>query len=155
APAAFSRKQTLTSAERFITPELKDFEDKVTTAEARALAREQALFTALCNDAAAQLPHIAAFADTAAELDVLLCFADKAARRTWVRPQIVEGPILDIAQGRHPVLDELLDTTFVPNDVALGTGDPALGTQSPALALITGPNMAGKSTFIRQTALLV
>jgi DNA mismatch repair protein MutS len=163
APAEFTRKQTLKNAERYITPELREFERKVTTAETRAIARELAIFETLCAAAAGLIPQIAMFADTVAELDVLLCFADKAARRGWARPEIVEEPTLRIIQGRHPVLDELLEGSgggFVPNDVELGkqaglpTGDgdsAACGT----LALITGPNMAGKSTFIRQTALLV
>ncbi|MBX3358872.1 MAG: DNA mismatch repair protein MutS [Phycisphaeraceae bacterium] len=153
APPSFTRKQTLTNAERFITPELKDFEEKATRAEARAIAREQAIFARLCAESASSIPAIGAFADACAEIDVLQCFAEKAARRSWVRPEIVDEPVLSITQGRHPVLDELLGTNFVPNDVGLGIGegDTAAG---PRLALITGPNMAGKSTFIRQTALL-
>ncbi|MBX3402618.1 MAG: DNA mismatch repair protein MutS [Phycisphaeraceae bacterium] len=160
APAEFTRKQTLKSAERYITPELREYERKVTTAETRAIARELAIFESLCAGAAALAAPITAFADIAAELDVLLCFADKAARRGWARPEIVEEPVLRIVQGRHPVLDELLEGAgggFVPNDIELGgidegqVGGAACGT----LALITGPNMAGKSTFIRQTALLV
>ncbi|MCW5764354.1 MAG: DNA mismatch repair protein MutS [Phycisphaeraceae bacterium] len=148
APAAFSRRQTLTGAERFITPELKEFEDKVTTASGRAVAREQAMFDALCDQAGAVLGPIAAFGDAAAELDVLAAFAEKAVARRWVRPVLSPEPVLSVRQGRHPVLDELLENAFVPNDLSLGGG-------GPGLALITGPNMAGKSTFIRQTALLV
>jgi DNA mismatch repair protein MutS len=163
APPSFSRRQTLTSAERYVTPELKQFEDKVTHAQERAVTREQALFDELCRDAAARIDRIAAFADACAELDALSCLADKAARRGWVRPQIVDEPVLRIEQGRHPVLDELLAGSFVPNDLCLGgtpcaegaTDDRAAAEPTPALALITGPNMAGKSTFIRQTALLV
>ncbi|MCA3006437.1 MAG: DNA mismatch repair protein MutS, partial [Phycisphaerales bacterium] len=156
APDAFTRKQTLTTGERYITPELKTFEDKVTRAEGDALAREQALFEDLCAAAAALLEPISAFADAVAQLDVLLCFADKASARGWVRPLLTPEPTLHIAAGRHPVLDELLEGRFVPNDVALGAGRPADANPSLArLALITGPNMAGKSTFIRQTALLV
>ncbi len=151
APAEFSRRQTLASAERYITPELKTFEEKVGTAQARALEREQVIFADLCTAAGAELASLAKFADIAAELDVLVCFADKAAARRWVRPSIVDEPVLEITQGRHPVLDELLEGDFVPNDLSLGAMNPA----TPALALITGPNMAGKSTFIRQTALIV
>ncbi len=157
APAEFTRKQTLKNAERFITPELREFERKVTTAETRAIARELAIFESLCAAAAGLIPQIAMFADAVAELDVLLCFADKAARRGWSRPEIVEEPTLRIIQGRHPVLDELLEGSgggFVPNDVELGGSDQE-GAPCGTLALITGPNMAGKSTFIRQTALLV
>jgi DNA mismatch repair protein MutS len=147
APAEFSRRQTLTGAERYITPELKEFEDKVTTARSRALAREQALFDGLIALAAGALDPITRFADAASQVDVLLALADKAHTRRWVKPEMTLEPVLRIEQGRHPVLDELLEGTFVPNDVALG-GDQA------TLALITGPNMAGKSTFIRQVALI-
>lgn len=148
APAAFTRKQTLKNAERYITPELKAFEDKVTTAEARAVAREQALFDGLCTRAAERLADIAAFGEAVAALDALACFASKAVRRGWCEPAMSEEPVLAITQGRHPVLEELLGDRFVPNDVELG--GPHAG-----LALITGPNMAGKSTFIRTAALLV
>ncbi len=160
APAAFTRRQTLTNAERFITPELKTFEDKVMNAEARALERESELFAALCQEAAAALAPIAAFADVVAELDVLLCFADKSVARGWVRPEMVQAPALRLVQGRHPVLDELLEGRFVPNDLSLGPddgrgADPAPpGAVAPSLTIITGPNMAGKSTFIRQCALI-
>jgi DNA mismatch repair protein MutS len=150
APASFSRRQTLTGAERYVTPPLKEFEDKVTHAQARAVAREQALFEALCARAREQLPAIGAFGACAADLDVLGALADKAVQARWVCPQVVDAPTLDIEQGRHPVLELTLRSDFVPNDLALAT--PA---QPGALALITGPNMAGKSTFIRQTALLV
>lgn len=170
APAAFTRKQTLKNAERYTTPELKEFESKVMTAEARAIDRERVLFERLCERAAACIPAIAAFAHIVAELDVLACFAERAVRRGWARPRMVNAPVLRIASGRHPVLEEVLGETFVPNDVELGSGgvDGAGGegiaeggeataatSSAPRLALITGPNMAGKSTFIRQMALLV
>jgi len=162
APAVFARRQTLTGAERYVTPELKAFEDQVTTATARAVAREQALFEGLCGRVVAVLGAVSAFGEAAAEVDVLLALADKAAARRWVRPVMVDAPVLRIAQGRHPVLDESLGTNFVPNDVALGAsagadggGEGGGGSGGASLALITGPNMAGKSTFIRQTALLV
>ncbi len=152
APDLFSRKQTLKNAERYITPELKDFETRVQSAEARALEREQAIFDGLCARAAALIPAITRFADTIAELDVLACFADKALRRRWVRPEVVDTGVLRIHQGRHPVLDELLEARFVPNDLELGSDDGR--ADAPSLALITGPNMAGKSTYIRTAALL-
>ena len=158
APPEFVRKQTLKNAERYTTPPLKEFEDKVTTAEARAVEREHALFDALCAAAAALLAAIGEFGQIVAELDVLWCFAAKAARRGWVRPEVVDDPVLCVTQGRHPVLDELLGDSFVPNDVELGAvqRDSETARQRPAsLSLITGPNMAGKSTFIRQAALLV
>ena len=151
APAAFNRRQTLTNAERYITPELKEFEDKVNTAQGRALEREQQLFVTLCDGAREHLAAIHTFAELVAELDALVCLADKAAARRWVCPEMTDEPVLNIRQGRHPVLDELLGADFVPNDVLLGTGPD----QPARLALITGPNMAGKSTYIRQTALLV
>lgn len=149
APDAFSRRQTLTNAERYITPELKAYEDKVSNADTRALAREQAIFEDLTDRAAALIPQISAFGSAVAELDVLLAFAAKSFSRRWCCPQMVDRPILSIKGGRHPVVEELMEQNFVPNDLTIGTDD------SPAsLALITGPNMAGKSTFIRQTALI-
>jgi DNA mismatch repair protein MutS len=159
APAEWSRKQTLKNAERFITPQLKEYEGKVLTAQQRAVAREQELFARLCEQAQKQLQSLHALADAAAALDVLACFARRAVRHRYVKPTIVDEPILHIEAGRHPVLDELLGDRFVANDVALGASQiesravPVPGP-GPTLALITGPNMAGKSTYIRQTALI-
>ena len=149
APAELSRKQTLKNAERYTTPELQDFESKVTTAQSRAIERERLIFDRLCAAAAQLLPDIQRFGDTVSQLDVLLGFAEHALRRGWTRPTMAAEPTLDIRQGRHPVLEQTLGSNFVPNDLALSTPDSA------SLALITGPNMAGKSTFIRQTALIV
>ncbi len=149
APDRLTRKQTLKNAERYITPELKTFEDKVTTAEARAIERERVIFTDLCNAAAKQVRALGRFADTVAQLDTLLALAEKARISNWVRPDITTDSTVDIRSGRHPVLDETLEGRFIPNTTTLATNDEA------PLALITGPNMAGKSTFIRQTALLV
>lgn len=148
APAAFTRKQTLKNAERYITPELHEFERKVSTAESRALARERELFDALCASVFAKLADLAVFADAVAEVDVLVGFAEQASRAGWVRPEMSEGNTLVIHDGRHPVLERALGREFVPNDVEIGAAE------SPAMALITGPNMAGKSTFIRQVALI-
>ncbi len=149
APSAFTRKQTLKNAERYITPELKEFEQKVQSAEGRAIEREQRLFADLCAKAADHISTISAFAQVAGELDALACFARVASARGWVKPEMTSAPELEIREGRHPVLEDTLSGDFVPNDVELGTAE------SPArLALITGPNMAGKSTYIRQTALI-
>ncbi|MGP1310988.1 MAG: DNA mismatch repair protein MutS, partial [Phycisphaerales bacterium] len=135
APDEFSRKQTLKNAERYTTPELKEFEDKVLTARDRAVAREQHLFAGLCERVNQRAHEIARFADAAAELDALHCLADKAARRGWTRPTMRDDAALRIAQGRHPVLEASLGQDFVPNDVSLATDD-----QPASLALITGPN---------------
>lgn len=148
APAAFTRKQTLKNAERYITPELHEFERKVSTAESRALTRERELFDSLCATVAAKLADLAVFADAIAEVDVLLGFAEQASRAGWVRPEMSDDNTLIIHDGRHPVLERSLGREFVPNDVEIGAAE------SPAMALITGPNMAGKSTFIRQVAMI-
>ncbi|MCC6683066.1 MAG: DNA mismatch repair protein MutS [Phycisphaeraceae bacterium] len=163
----WSRKQTLKNAERFVTGELKEFEQKVLSAESQAVAREQELFTDLCAAAAKQLTALQTCAAVIAALDVLRCFARRALRWRYVQPRMVDEPTLHITAGRHPVLDELLGDRFVPNDVQLGyrvsgvgsreeeqTRNPNPDTRYPTLALITGPNMAGKSTYIRQAALL-
>jgi DNA mismatch repair protein MutS len=144
-PDNFTRKQTLKNAERYITPELKTFENRVLSAESMALEREQQLFRELCHSINGCIHHIIAFADVIARLDTLACFADVAMLYGYVRPSIVDEPILEIQDGRHPVLDRLLQDRFVPNDCVLN--------ESP-LALITGPNMAGKSTYIRQVAII-
>ncbi|MDF1808720.1 MAG: DNA mismatch repair protein MutS [Phycisphaerales bacterium] len=149
APDIFTRKQTLKNAERYITPELKEFEEKVLTASDRAIERERIIFDQLCEQAQSILNELNIFSDVVATLDCLLGFAIKARERGWCKPEIVSHPIIDIVQGRHPVLDETLGHRFVPNDCTLTTNElPA------SLALITGPNMAGKSTYIRQNALL-
>jgi DNA mismatch repair protein MutS len=148
-PAAFTRRQTLRNAERYVTPELKEFEDKVLSAESRAIARERQVFEELCAAAGARLPELGRLAEAVAALDALASLAETAARLRWTRPEIIDRPALEVHGGRHPVLDGLLSDRFVPNDAELGTtGHPA------TLALITGPNMAGKSTYIRQCALI-
>ncbi|MEM1354052.1 MAG: DNA mismatch repair protein MutS [Planctomycetota bacterium] len=151
APDTWSRKQTLKNAERFITPELKEFEGKVLSAESRAVAREQELFAGLCRGAAGLIDQLHGFAAVVAELDVLGAFARRSVLAKYVKPTIVDEPVLHIESGRHPVLDELLGDQFVPNDLELSATD---GGKTASLALITGPNMAGKSTYIRQAALI-
>ncbi len=152
APDDWTRKQTLKNAERYTTPQLKEFEQKVLSADQRAVAREQELFAQLCAQAQQHLPPLRSFAGVVAELDVLACFAKRAVRARYVKPTIVDQPVLDLRGARHPVLDQLLADRFVPNDATLGS---AADSQPRAtLALITGPNMAGKSTFIRQAALI-
>ena len=150
-PVTFSRKQTLKNAERYITPELKTYEDDVTSAQSRAIERERILFESLCGDVASESTGLAAYADVVAKLDVLLCFAEVAKRHGYCRPSLVPEPRMDIRQGRHPVLGESLAEQFVPNDCVMGIHE---GDEAATLALITGPNMAGKSTYIRQVALI-
>ena len=152
-PDTFTRKQTLKNAERYITPQLKGFEDKVLGASAKAIAREQDLFSQICDSCAEHLPQLAVFADVVAELDVLGAFARRAARYNYCRPQLADDPVLRIDEGRHPVLDATLADRFVANDIHLGVGGDGDDNHA-SLALITGPNMAGKSTYIRQAALL-
>ncbi|MFM9956891.1 MAG: DNA mismatch repair protein MutS [Phycisphaerales bacterium] len=163
APAAFTRKQTLKNAERYITPDLKAYEDKVLSAADRAVQREGEMFFQLCTMVSHAAAEAAALARVFAELDVTACFAAQAVRRGWTRPTMTDHPVLNIEQGRHPVLEVILGEKFVANDLVLGTEAPRHEgtkgkTESEAdaatLALITGPNMAGKSTFIRQTALI-
>lgn len=149
APDIFTRKQTLKNAERYITPDLKEFEDKVLGASGRAIERERILFDQLCEQSRSILDELGSYAHTIGQLDVLCGLGDKAHHRGWVRPQITNDHSMHIVQGRHPVLDEMLEQRFIPNDCKLATKE-----SSPHLALITGPNMAGKSTYIRQCALL-
>ncbi len=150
APADYERKQTLVHAERYTTPELRDIESRVLTAETRAKAREAALFeglrAALLKEAR-PLPQAAA---ALAELDALVSLAEAAARGGWARPVVDDSEVLDIAEGRHPVVERLLAAeggSFTPNDCRLD----AAGAQ---IQVITGPNMAGKSTYMRQAALI-
>lgn len=157
-PEMFSRKQTLKNAERYITPELKDYESRILTARDRAIDREQMLFAQMCREAAGHSASLASFAQTIAQLDVLRGFAEQAVRGRYTRPTIVAQPCIDVVAGRHPVLDEILKDRFVPNDCRLGmtaAGDGGDGpSRAATLALITGPNMAGKSTYIRQVAII-
>jgi DNA mismatch repair protein MutS len=145
-PDDYRRRQTLKNAERYITPELKAFEDKALSAQERALAREKFLYEKLLDDLAAHVPALQRIAHSLAELDALATFAERAAALDWSAPELVDEPLIEIASGRHPVVEAQVDT-FVANDVRL----------SPArqMLLVTGPNMGGKSTYMRQTALIV
>jgi DNA mismatch repair protein MutS len=148
APSDYRRVQTLKNAERYTTPELKEYEEKVLTAEEKSRQLEQELFLALRERVAVQTPRLLATAEVLATLDVLASLAELAGSRQYCRPELTVDSVLQIQAGRHPVLDQTLPPgTFVPNDVSLG-GDNGM------LWLITGPNMSGKSTFIRQIALL-
>jgi len=144
-PADYRRRQTMKNAERYITPELKAFEDKALSAQDRALALEKRLYDELVAAAAAHLPALQALARAVAELDALAALAAVALERGWVRPELVDEPVIDIEAGRHPVVDaEIAD--FIPNDTRL--------SPTRRLLLITGPNMGGKSTYMRQVALI-
>lgn len=147
-PADYIRRQTLANAERFITPELKEYEDKVLGAEDRIAEIEYALFQEIRTLVAAQGGRIAASAERIATIDVLLSFARIAHSADYCRPEINDGELISITEGRHPVVESLsLGERFVPNDLLLDTGENQL-------LIITGPNMAGKSTFMRQVALI-
>jgi DNA mismatch repair protein MutS len=147
-PPDYQRKQTLKNAERYITPELKEREEIVLTAQEKIYQREYELFLALCDQLGAQTRRLLQTAEVLATLDVLASLAELADARRYCRPELCDEPVLEIADGRHPVLDQTLPPgTFVPNDVALGRG-------SGMMWLITGPNMSGKSVFIRQVALI-
>ena len=149
APANYIRKQTLTNAERYITPELKEYETLVLNAEERILEVETRLFKDLCAQIAGQAGRLLAAAQALAELDVAAALAEAAARYGYVRPEIVDEPVLEVIDGRHPVVEQYLAAgqRYVPNDVVFEPGE--------IVRVITGPNMAGKSTFLRQAAHIV
>lgn len=148
-PDHYQRKQTISNGERYITPELKEVENKILGSEERSIKLETELFHELREKVRSSLPEIQRTAAALAELDVLTSFAEQARLFNYVMPLISDQGELEIIDGRHPVLDQaILDEPFVPNDVKLDN-------ESDQIALITGPNMAGKSTYIRQVALLV
>ncbi|NLF31536.1 MAG: DNA mismatch repair protein MutS, partial [Planctomycetes bacterium] len=147
-PADYVRKQTLKNAERYITDDLKRYESEVLTAGERARTLEATLFEEVRRALCPYVPALQRCAEAVATLDVLSSLALVAVGRRWVRPTITQDNVLDIRNGRHPVLAEQLAEQFVPNDVALGA-------EKDRVMIITGPNMAGKSTYIRQNALLV
>jgi DNA mismatch repair protein MutS len=147
-PADYMRKQTIVGGERFVTPELKEYEEKVLRADERILAREAELFEALRARVAAQAARVQRTSRAAAVIDVLAALAEVSARHDYVKPRVHDGDGLDYVDGRHPMMERLLPEPFVANDLGLG------GDARARLLILTGPNMGGKSTFLRQTALI-
>ncbi|MDJ0748587.1 MAG: DNA mismatch repair protein MutS [Woeseiaceae bacterium] len=147
APVEYVRRQTLKSAERYITPELKEFEDKVLGARERALAREKFLYEDLLDRLHEVLGDLQLCAAGLAELDVLACFAERAQALGLTKPEISGAPCIEIEGGRHLVVEQVIDTPFIANDLSM--------EEQQRLLVITGPNMGGKSTYMRQAALIV
>jgi len=148
APPDYVRKQTIKNAERYITDELKEYETQVLGAEEKAIELEQRLFEQVRTQSAQYVSRLQKLADTIAQCDCLTALAYLAKRRNYIRPKITSGTELIIIEGKHPVLAETLGSEFVPNDIELGD-------RAGSVLIITGPNMSGKSTYIRQVALLV
>lgn len=147
APPDYQRKQTLKNAERYITPELKAFEEKVLSSEVKALAREKWLYDHLLDEIQPFIPTLFKMADALSILDVLSCLSERAQSLGWCCPNFVPQSTIQIQQGRHPVIEQLLQEKFIANDLNLHP--------SQHMVLITGPNMGGKSTYMRQNALIV
>ena len=145
-PQEYIRKQTLTNAERYITPELKEYESLILNADERRLALEQQLFSRICEELTARADEIRSLAEGLALLDVYASLAEVALKRSYCRPQIDSGAEISISAGRHPVVERTIDEPFVPNDAQLSPGG--------LIHILTGPNMSGKSTYLRQTALI-
>ena len=150
-PPDYRRRQTLKNAERFITPELKAFEDKALSAQDRALAREKFLFDRLLDDLQPHVPGLTRVARALATLDALCCLTERSLTLGWCAPQFTSEPCIEIRAGRHPVVESRLAETssgsFIANHTSLH------GRQR--MQIITGPNMGGKSTYMRQNALIV
>lgn len=147
-PDAFIRKQTLTTGERYITPELKELENKILGANERLTVLEHQLFAELLESVSGEILRIQKTASAVAQLDVLAAFAEAAVANNYVKPTVDDSDVLDIAEGRHPVIEQMLKgSLFVPNDTTLDETDNRM-------LIITGPNMAGKSTYMRQNALI-
>ncbi|MGH8088862.1 MAG: DNA mismatch repair protein MutS, partial [Stenotrophomonas sp.] len=147
APVHYTRRQTLTNAERYITEELKSFEDKVLSARERSLSREKLLYEQLLDTLGGGLEPLKQCAAALSELDVLAGFAERAQALDWARPELDTAPCLRIERGRHPVVEAVREQAFEPNDLDLHPDRRML--------VITGPNMGGKSTYMRQNALIV
>jgi len=145
-PAHYIRRQTLKSTERYITPELKEHEDKVLSSKEKSLAKERELYSGILEALQPELDQLRQAAQTIAELDVLNSFAKIASENNWCRPTLRDEPGLSIEDGRHPVIEALIDEPFVANPTHLD--------DTRRMLMITGPNMGGKSTFMRQTALI-
>ncbi len=146
-PEEYIRRQTLKAVERYITPELKSFEDKVLSARERALAREKILYEALLEKLIERLPPLQGTADAVARIDVLSNLAERSATLEWSQPELVDETGICITEGRHPVVEQVSDAPFIANDLQLDARRRML--------IITGPNMGGKSTYMRQAALIV
>ncbi len=145
-PEHYIRKQTVAGGERFFTPRLKELEVQISEAQQRAEELESAIFRQVCSQVVEQGESILATARAVARLDVLAAFAENAVRLRLTRPEIDDSRVLEATSARHPVVEEVLDEPFVPNDISL--------TEDRPIAIITGPNMAGKSTYLRQIALI-
>ncbi|MDE3200754.1 MAG: DNA mismatch repair protein MutS [Acidobacteriota bacterium] len=154
APDDYERKQTLVNAERFTTPELKEYERKILTAHDRSIEIEKRVFAELRKSVLDAAGRVRRTSTTVAEADLLINFAHLAAERRYVRPVLTDEPVLEAAAARHPVIEQWLEQTregrFIANDLYLNSGE-----EGPSLLLITGPNMGGKSTYLRQAAMLV
>lgn len=147
APVEYVRRQTLKNAERFITPELKTFEDKALSAKSKALGLEKALYEKLIEDLNADLRPLQSCSQAISELDVLCNLALVATNHQYCKPELLNEPCFDIKAGRHPVVEKVLDGNFIPNDLSMN--------DQRRMLVITGPNMGGKSTYMRQAALIV
>lgn len=148
-PGEWIRKQTLVNAERYITQELKEYEEKILGAEEKILALESQIYNALVEALASYIPAIQVNASQLARLDVLLSFANVSRASKYIRPVISESDVIDIKQGRHPVIEQQMAVgeSYIPNDLYLDS-------EKQQIIIVTGPNMAGKSALLRQTALI-
>jgi DNA mismatch repair protein MutS len=163
APTDYERKQTLVNAERFTTPELKEYERKILSAHDRCIEIEKRIFAELRKFVLERAGRIRRSSATVAESDLLACFAHLAAARRYVRPKLADEPVIEAVAGRHPVIEQWLEETregrFIANDLYLcaqhDSAPKSEGAQAPSLLLVTGPNMGGKSTYLRQAAMLV